>query len=171
MNAKEAKAQAKAAKAYAKAQRSFWKKKRFLLPVGVVLLIVIIMAANSGGDDDKSTATTTSGGTASGVTNGLGTRDASGDVTVVKLGDTDALGFKKAELKITNNSSKRSNYLIELSLESADGKTQYDTAAVTASNVEPGQTTGGNVLPFTKSKSAPADAVVKVKTVSRTAAL
>ena len=173
ISAKEAKAQAKAAKAYAKAQRPFWKKKRVLLPVALIALIVLIMAV-SGGDDNKnnSTASTTasSGSTASGVSKGIGANDAAADVTVVKLGDVDVLGFRKAELKITNNSSKRSNYIIELSLESADGKTQLDTSTVTATNVDPGQSTGGNVLPFTKVKNAPADAVIKIKTVSRTAA-
>ena len=36
---KHAKAQAKAAKAFAKAQRPWYKKKRFLLPLGLVLLM------------------------------------------------------------------------------------------------------------------------------------
>lgn len=146
MSAKEAKAQAKAAKAYAKAQRPFWKKKRVILPAIVVLLIIVLVASNGGDDKDASTNSPTAG---SEVSKGLGARDASGDVTVVRLADPDVLGFRTAEVKITNNSSKRSNYLVELSLESTDGRTQYDTAVATAQNVDPGQTTGGSVLPFT----------------------
>ena len=46
---KNAKAQAKAAKAYAKAQRPWYKKKRYILAIGVVLLIAIIVTASSGG--------------------------------------------------------------------------------------------------------------------------
>lgn len=170
MSAKEAKAQAKAAKAYAKAQRPFWKKKRVLLPAALLLVIVIAVATGGGGDDDTTKSSTVASQGDAGVSNGFGTKDASADVKVGKLGDADILSFRKAELAITNNSSKRSNYFIELSLESPDGKTQYDTANATAQNVEPGQSTAGTVLPFTKAKGAPADAVVKVKSVSRTAA-
>jgi hypothetical protein len=54
---RDAKAQAKAAKAYAKAQRPWYKKKRFILPLALVLLIVIISVASSGGDDPATTAT------------------------------------------------------------------------------------------------------------------
>jgi hypothetical protein len=42
------KADAKAAKAYAKAMRPWYKKKRFLLPLGLVLLMVAVSAGSSG---------------------------------------------------------------------------------------------------------------------------
>ena len=171
MSAKEAKAQAKAAKAYAKAQRPFWKKKRVLFPAALLLVILLAVAAGGGGGDDDTTNTSAVAAQGdNGVSTGFGTKDASADVKVGTLGDADILGFRKPELTITNNSSKRSNYFVELSLESADGKTQHDTANATAQNVEPGQSTAGTVLPFTKVKGAPADAIVKVKSVSRTAA-
>jgi len=51
------KAQAKADKAYAKAMRPWYKKKRYIIGLGLLLLIVIGVAANaSGGEDPPSTA-------------------------------------------------------------------------------------------------------------------
>lgn len=47
---KDARAQAKAEKAYRKATRPWFKKKRFILPLAIVLLIAIIQIANGGGD-------------------------------------------------------------------------------------------------------------------------
>jgi hypothetical protein len=169
MNAKEAKARAKAAKAYAIAQRPLWKKKRVLIPVAILAVIVGAGLASSGGSDEKD-PTPASATQNTDVSKGIGSKDASADVKVVRLEPIDAIGIRRPVLEITNNSSKRSNYIIELALESSDGKTQYDTTTGSASNVDPGQTTGGSVIGFTKAKNAPADAVVKIKSVSRTAA-
>jgi Domain of unknown function (DUF4352) len=47
---KDAKAHAAAAKAYAKAQRPWWQKKRFIVPVGLVVLAVAVSSV-SGGDE------------------------------------------------------------------------------------------------------------------------
>lgn len=166
--AQDSRAQAKAMKAHAKAMRPWYRKKRWWL-LGAVVAIIGISVAASGGSDKTNTATTTgnAGVTTTTVAKGLGSKDASADVHLGALGAPDVLKMRTATLTITNNSSKRSDYYIELSAESADGKTQYDTAAATATNVEPGQTTNGDVLPFTK--TMPADAVVVVKSVQRTA--
>jgi hypothetical protein len=64
---KDAKAQAKAEKAYRRATRPWFKKKRFILPLAVVLLIAIF-AATSGGDDAGSDPTTSSQSGAKGDT-------------------------------------------------------------------------------------------------------
>lgn len=58
-NHRDAKAQAKAAKAYAKAQRPWYKKKRVLIPLALLLLIVFAVATSGGGSD--STDPTASG--------------------------------------------------------------------------------------------------------------
>jgi hypothetical protein len=47
---REARAQASAEKAYRKAQRPWFKKKRFLVPLALVLLIGFSAALNGGGD-------------------------------------------------------------------------------------------------------------------------
>jgi hypothetical protein len=59
-NRREAKAQARAAKAYAKAQRPFYAKKRYILPVGlIVLIVIIVIASNSGGGGGSGSSKTT----------------------------------------------------------------------------------------------------------------
>jgi hypothetical protein len=52
---RDPKAEAAAAKAYAKAQRPWYKKKRFIIPLGLIIL-TIAAAAGSGGKDSSKTA-------------------------------------------------------------------------------------------------------------------
>jgi len=54
------KADVKAAKAHYKASRPWYKKKRYLIPLGLLVLIVIISASNSGGGSDKKDPSTAS---------------------------------------------------------------------------------------------------------------
>lgn len=57
MDPKEAKAQAKAQKAHAKALRPWYKKKRFMIPLVLVVIFGIAAAAGGGGDTkDTNTA-------------------------------------------------------------------------------------------------------------------
>lgn len=56
VSTKDAKAQAKAAKAYSKATRPWYKKKRIILPLAVLLLILIIQLMTRGSTDEASTA-------------------------------------------------------------------------------------------------------------------
>lgn len=53
---KDAKARAKADKAYQKASRPWYKKKRFILPGGLLVLVVLIVALSGGGDEADPTA-------------------------------------------------------------------------------------------------------------------
>jgi hypothetical protein len=62
---RDARAQAKAEKAYRKAQRPFYKKKRFIFPVALVLLIIIGGALGGGSDSGNNTAAVSSGGSSS----------------------------------------------------------------------------------------------------------
>jgi hypothetical protein len=155
MDARTAKAEAKAAKARAKALRPWWKKKRVWLSAGVVVLVIAIAASASGSGDKN----------AAGVSTGLATKDAAGDVTKLAMQGPDALGYRRVEVSVTNHSSKRSDYLIELSIESVDGATRIDSTTVFVTNLEPGQSTTENGL--VSVKDVPAGAVAKVKTVSR----
>lgn len=56
-SAREARANAKAEKARAKALRPWYKKKRFLIPLGLVLVLVIVAVAGGGGDEDEGSET------------------------------------------------------------------------------------------------------------------
>jgi hypothetical protein len=67
-----------------------------------------------------------------------------------------------------NHSSKRSAYFVELSLQSGDGATQYNTTMAVVSKLEPGQTAQKEIRFFSAS-TAGADAKAVVKSVQRTA--
>jgi hypothetical protein len=164
-SAKDTKAEAKAATARLKALRPWYRKKRFIFTVAVAAVIGI-MVAQSGSKND-STKLSSPTVTVSGVDKGIGSADASADVTGAVLGQPDATGFRAVTLTVTNNSSKRSNYLIDLSIESANGAIQYETSFASVNNLEPGQTTTVDSLAITK--TVPVDAVVRIKTVSRLA--
>jgi ABC-type lipoprotein release transport system permease subunit len=56
--ARNPKAEAKAAKAYAKAMRPSYKKKRFIVPLGLVALTIAGTAMSGGSDNSKPTAST-----------------------------------------------------------------------------------------------------------------
>lgn len=98
------------------------------------------------------------------VGRGFGSKDASGDV---KLGKPTTNGYWVViPVTVTNHSSKRSDYFIDVSLESADGKTQYDTGSAFARRVEPGQSAREEVL-MTKVKELPSGARPSLKSVQR----
>lgn len=65
---KDAKAQAKAAKAYAKATRPWFKKKRIVLPLGVVAIAA--MASMGGGDEGTDQTVASASGSESGSESG-----------------------------------------------------------------------------------------------------
>lgn len=64
-SAKEAKAEAKAAKAKAKALRPWFKKKRFLFPIVLVVIIAFSMATRGGGSSSNDAGTSGSSSTES----------------------------------------------------------------------------------------------------------
>ncbi len=162
-SAKEMKAEASAAKARVKSLRPWYRKKRFIFTIALGVIIVGSIASSG----NKSTSTTNDNPAVAGVDKGIGSNDASADVSGATLAAPDAIGFRHIEVTVTNNSSKRSNYLIDLSIESANGATQYDTTIASVNNLEPGQTTVADALSVTK--DIPVDAIVKVKTVTRLA--
>jgi hypothetical protein len=124
-----------------------------------------------------STASTNSGspGTASAkasskttVSKGLGTKDASGDVRLAKTWVKDpVLGILSTRVTVTNHSHKRSNYIIDLTLASPNGSTQFDTTTVLVNNLEPGQTNVQKAEFFSAPDALPKTAVVTVTSVQR----
>ncbi len=104
------KAAAKAAKAYAKATRPWYKKKRFILPIALVLLIVIISATSSG--DETSTPEKVSGQSSS-------DKKTTDTPTTFRVGDT----VKLAGTQYTVTSARTSPTVgdNEFTRETADG--------------------------------------------------
>jgi hypothetical protein len=137
---------------------------RLTLAVTALIAVLTVSGCSSAGDGG-------SGGSSkkpsSGISKGVGTKDASGDIKVGKGVKDAALGWVSVPVTITNHSSKRSDYFVDLAIESADGSTQYDTTTVFAQAVEPGQkaTEKGQ---FTKD-GIPVTAKIVIKSVQRTA--
>jgi hypothetical protein len=77
----------------------------------------------------------------------------------------DAAGNLQAELRVTNQSSERSNYFIDVTFESATGD-QLDTSFVTVSALEPGQSTTQKAFTFTP-RPAGDDVTCRVADVER----
>ena len=130
-----------------------------------VALLAVVATAASGSEEASS-----SGGSESGVSKGLGASDASTDVSaprIVREGEG-ALELVYGEVKITNNSSKRSDYFVTVAAESPDGATRIDETMVSVMGLDPGQNATEKGI---FSKDVPADAVLKVLEVQRTASV
>lgn len=123
-------------KALAKASRPWYAKKR-IWALGVVGIIIVAAAAGSGGSSDsKSTSTKQNGGVSTLSNNGENPPQA--DVAVQKCEIESIFRYPKATLKITNNTSKRSDYIISVNFLDASG-TKIAEGGALSSNIDPGQ--------------------------------
>ena len=150
--------------------RPWYKKKRFILGGILALLIVAVVATSGGGGDDK-----TAGGDKTeqpkaddGVSGGLGTADAAKDVEIVSCLNDDVLQIGQPVVRITNNSSKRSDYYLTVAVETDEGKTQVDTAIGSADGLEPGQSTEADTIMM---EPIPEGATCRLVEVQRTASI
>jgi hypothetical protein len=102
------------------------------------------------------------------VSQGVAARDATGDVKIGKWTQDATLGIVSAPVTITNHSHKRSMYIIEVALESANHKVQYDTGNVLVDALEAGQSTVQTVDFVSAPTRLPRTAVIVPKTIERT---
>jgi hypothetical protein len=123
----------------------------------------ITIGALSGVDTDSSLTEATN---ESGISQGVGSKDASADVKLVRFSGPDVLGLMTVHIEVTNNSSERSDYYIEMALVDKAGNNVGMTNAV-ADNIEPGQKAKAEAQ-FSTSDGADE---VKVTEVSRTASV
>ena len=138
-----------------------YKKSRFRRAALVLVLMVAVVATAASGEEDKASSD-------GGVSKGLGTSDASKDVsapTIVREGEA-PLELVYGQVEVTNNSSKRSDYFVTVVAESPDGSVRHDETMVAVSGLEPGQSSTEKGM---FSKDIPGDAVLKVLEVQRTA--
>lgn len=161
------------------------RKWPWVAAAGVVAIIAI--SATGGGGNDKSDSASNADKPASTeeasapaaeniaepksdpeVSRGLGSKDASADVTEAQIirSDDEYLPIDEVSVRVTNNSSKRSDYFVDVAVESPDGSTKIDSTTIMVMNLEPGQST---VEKGMITKEIPADAVAKIKSVQRTA--
>ena len=137
------------------------------LVIGGLLVLGVVNSAMSGDNQPQATGSQTSTEAPakakkdSGVSSGLGTKDATADVKVVGISGNEFL--REVELLITNHSSGRSDYYVELSLLDASGTNVGWTNALVQA-LEPGQKARAKA-------PIPDDSAVKVKVheVQRTA--
>jgi hypothetical protein len=99
--------------------------------------------------------------------------DASDDVTESEADEArdvgepeckvDDAGFMQATMQVTNNSSKRSNYTIEVTFENPGGD-QIDTGAALVSALEPDQSTAATAQTLTQ---PPGDFTCRIVDIER----
>lgn len=166
-----------------KRKKRFYQRWLFWIPVAIIAIIIASVSATAGGSNSQDTAADSTASTAAtsapsaapspGVSNGLGSHNAAADVTVGKLKAkkiTGDVAYYYVPVVVTNHSSKRSDYVVTVALESADGKQQIDTATVLVQNLEAGQSKRdeGDFLSTTK---APKGAQLVLQEVERTASV
>lgn len=100
-------------------------------------------ASDGSGSTKRDEATETS------VPKGLASTDASKDVGVPECKQDATTGTTAGTVKVTNSSSKRSDYSITVVLESAGGKEQVETTFGSVEALEPGQVASADLY-FTK---------------------
>ncbi|MDA0158716.1 DUF4352 domain-containing protein [Solirubrobacter ginsenosidimutans] len=147
------KAEAKAAKAYAKAVRPWYKKKRVLIPAGLVALAMVGAATSSQSPESGSTTTTAVADTKAAksdkkagkseenvakvgqtVTNAGTTYRVTTAKTTKRIGDPDLLGaradgvFVVVSLELTNTKDETKTFMdSNAKLKTSDGK-EYETS-------------------------------------------
>lgn len=159
------------------------KKKRFYqrfwlfwVPVIIVVIIIASVSASAGGGGSSNNAANNPGASTTpnpGISKGIASKDASADVKIGRLKAKKILGqvsYYYAPVTVTNHSSKRSDYVITVALESADGKMQIDTADMLIQNLEPGQSKSDEG-DFLTTDKVPAGAKLVLQEVERTSSV
>lgn len=136
--------------------------KKIIIGLAVIVGIGVAIGASHGSSGNSGNHGTNNN---TGITTGIGSKDASGDVTLA-TGAPDDAGILTVPVIITNHSSKRSDYFVDLAAESADGSHQYGTTTAMSMGLDAGQTATVSGLFF---DTVPAGAKIVVKSVQRTA--
>jgi hypothetical protein len=138
--------------------------RNVLLVLGVLILLSFVgCVALVGGAVNEDSKPTVPGS----VSQGLGANDATGDVVLGTAAAPDVIGVTYLPVTITNSSSKRSNYSIEIAANGSDGN-RIELSAVYIDSLDPGQITTEQAMFL---KTLPAGVVFEVITVQRTASL
>ncbi|WP_375479537.1 FxLYD domain-containing protein [uncultured Jatrophihabitans sp.] len=107
-----------------------------------------------------------SGSEATGVAPAPAGNGAAGDVAVGKQVTSGELGLASVKVTVTNHSSQRSDYVVELALVSANGM-QLGTKEAFVNDVGPGQSTTRPEIFQQSYNAVPAGARVSLRTVQR----
>src|SRR5690606_23325287 len=123
--------------------------------IGALVVLVIVIAIIASSDDDGDDTATGSG---DGTKQQSGS-DGDGDDTEGEADEVDdaevsectvdELGWMEATIAVTNDSSERSNYYIEVAFETPDGSEQLTATPVFVNGLEPGQSTTAEAISAT----------------------
>ncbi|MCU1496900.1 MAG: hypothetical protein JWM47_853 [Acidimicrobiales bacterium] len=116
-----------------------WRK---MLVVFIALLATVASVASSSDSDgggDKKTSTDKAADTKDSGKTAAGDNGEVDDVKIDSCGEKDALGFVGAGITVTNDSTDPSDYMIEITFTSKDGKVQIGTGNTIISNLANGQ--------------------------------
>lgn len=97
---------------------------------------------------------------------GVDSKEAWGDVKLGAITVDAKSGSPTAAVTITNKSAKRSNYIVDLSITSADGETTLDATIVSAEGVDPGKT-AKKTAQFGTTEKLPKNAKLAIVGVAR----
>lgn len=132
-------------------QKNWFLRHKVLGVAGAVVLIIVIASVAAESGSSKKASTTTPASAAAPVATSSATTAAPAVTSTPKSAPShaedvaiaactpDELGNASAQVVVTNHSSKSSNYLITIAMESKDGKTQVGTGNVVVNNLGPGQ--------------------------------
>lgn len=148
--------------------KRFYRRAWFWIVVPILVVVIAVTAA-AGNSNKNSNGSTNSSSGPSGVSNGIGSQSATKDVTLSRFTYDSSIDSPTVQVTVLNHSSKRSDYIITVALESVDGKTQIDTGDAFVQNLESQQSSVQNVVFFGVSGPPPAGAIVKLQEVERTA--
>ena len=133
------------------------------LGLSAIALATTFVLLGSGEDSGSKSTSDSSSNSSDSSSSDVGESSEVDDVTITSCG-ADELGQLEAVLRITNNSSKPSNYMINVAFESPDGSEQLDTGFAVVDTLQPGQSTNENAITFT---TAPADFKCRITSVDR----
>ena len=123
-------------KALAKASRPWYAKKRTWL-LGFVGLIVAASALSAaGGGSTSGTSTKSNGGVS--TLSGNDEHPPQADAELTACGTAEHLGYPRATVRVTNHSTKRSNYMVSVKFVDSTN-TIVGTGMALMSDVDPGQ--------------------------------
>ena len=103
------------------------------------------------------------------ATPGADSKEAWGDVKLGAITADATLESPMATVTITNHATKRSNYIVDLIITTADGQTKLDATMVSAEGLNPGQTVKREAQ-FMTTQKLPTDAKLTIVGVARLAA-
>lgn len=145
-----------------------------LKKLGVTLVVAVGFLATAASGESETTAgdsKASEGATAapSGDSSAANLTGAAKDVTITScaMSDNQFIGAE-AGITVKNNSSKASNYMINIAFESADGATQLDTGYAIVNNLAPGQSAQETATSLkSETKETAGDFTCKVIDVTR----